>query len=354
MQDTVGYFIALLRFSIEAASALPENTLSDSEWELVFTMAKKQSVVGMLFPAISAMPMEQRPPKHIRMQIYLTAEMLKESNRTLAERAGEITREFAQMGYRSCVLKGQGTAGLYPEPSLRNGGDIDLWVMGMRDDIIREVKCKWKTGKMCYHHIDVRPFTDKTEVEVHFTPSWMNNPFRNRRLQRYFRENAERQITPECGFAVPTIGFNLVYLAVHIYRHLLFEGIGLRQIMDYFFVLRHSSEEDRRQALDFLSSLGMRSFIGALMFVEKDLFGLGDEYLLCPEEPHFGTFLKNEIFLAGNFGKYDSRFRYDAEKNIIVRAAQRLKRLIYYFGYAPSEVLWAPYFKVWQRLRYIS
>jgi len=350
MPSSSEHIIPLLRYSIGCSKELP--VLSSLDWDYVLAVAKEQSVLALLSRAVS--DSDHHPPLKIRSQVNFAAELMTEKNRKLTGYAREITETFAGMGFGSCVLKGPGTARLYPNPSLRHGGDIDLWVPGERKAVLKAVEGRWKRGSLCYHHTAIRPFGDKTEVEVHFTPSWMNNPFRNRYLQKYFSENAEVQcsrMVPGLGFAVPNAEFNLVYNAVHIYRHLLFEGVGMRQIIDYYFILKNSSAEERSKALIVLDSLGMTSFAGALMYVERELFLLSEEYFLCAPDSRFGKFFLEEIFLSGNFGQYDTRYHYGS--NIFVRAFQRMQRLLHFVRYAPSEVLWAPYFKIWQRIRYI-
>ena len=37
--------------------------------------------------------------------------------------------------------------------------------------------------------------------------------------------------------AIPTVEFNLIFQLTHIYAHLMNEGIGLRQLLDYYYVL---------------------------------------------------------------------------------------------------------------------
>lgn len=36
---------------------------------------------------------------------------------------------------------------------------------------------------------------------------------------------------------VPTLSFNVIYILSHLYRHVFTEGIGLRQLLDYYFVI---------------------------------------------------------------------------------------------------------------------
>lgn len=93
-------------------------------------------------------------------------------------------------------------------------------------------------------HVHLDLFED-TEVEAHFTPSVLKSPWTNRRLQKWFEEQAADQFEHknEAGLCVPNDEFNLVFLLIHVYRHLFGEGVGMRQVMDYYFALMHSGAE---------------------------------------------------------------------------------------------------------------
>lgn len=71
---------------------------------------------------------------------------------------------------------------------------------------------------------------------------------------------------------------NLFYLLHHIYRHLFSEGIGLRQVMDYYFALRAISltTDDRRKLLAAVKDFGMERFACGLMWVLADVFLSGN------------------------------------------------------------------------------
>lgn len=96
-------------------------------------------------------------------------------------------------------------------------------------------------GGIRYHHIGA-PQINGVDVEAHFRPLFLDSPFRNWRLQRWFLDNAQFGLhdakVADAVLPVPTVSFNAVYQLCHIYRHLFDEGIGLRQLLDYYFVLR--------------------------------------------------------------------------------------------------------------------
>ena len=85
---------------------------------------------------------------------------------------------------------------------------------------------------------------DGVPVELHFFPCSMNNPIYHARLQKWFRRNADLQCSHIVGLpdgagdiAIPTSAFNVVYQLTHLYHHFFDEGIGMRQIIDYFLVV---------------------------------------------------------------------------------------------------------------------
>lgn len=346
-------FFQLLLIALGKRECL-DAPLDAEQWEAVFELAKKQAVLGIVGHAVLNLPADQLPPRPIKVRFALVVEKIGMINSKMNEKAALISTQTRELGLESCVLKGQGVASLYPLPSLRQSGDIDLWVKGDYRHTLDVVGRRWKLGSVFYHHVDIRPFGDKTEVEVHFTPNWMNSPFTNRKLQAYFHKMQDAQFASfrdELGFAMPEAGFDCVFSAVHIFRHLLFEGIGIRQVMDYYHILLSSSVLDREAAFAELKALGLERFTGALMYVLQNFFELDDGYLLCPADPTYGEFLKEEILLSGNFGKYDERFsRIRKSDGLMKKAIKRIRRLPRFLLIAPSEVLWAPFFKAWQHI----
>ena len=156
------------------------------------------------------------------------------------------------------------------------------------------------------------------------------------------------------------MSFNAVYQLVHIYRHLFNEGIGLRQLLDYYFVLRtlHIEQMEHRGNANVLSKeaimsqmkyLGIDKFASAVMYVLQTVFAMPETYLLCPSDNKRGRFLLNEIMQAGNFGFFDERNVIDANEGYLKRFIRRQKRFVRFLGQYPSEVIWGPYFTVMQR-----
>ena len=361
-------FFELIQVSIGKLDALSREP-STAEWNALYGMAVKQAVAGVCFCGVQRLPKEQQPPKGLLLQWFALAEQIKQRNRLVNARACELQKQLEDDGLRACVLKGQGVARLYDFNddvnvnlnlndklgAYRQSGDIDVWVDGERDDTIRHMKAHYKCDRAVIHHIDVEVFDD-VPVEVHFVPSYSYCLPRYRVYKRFFNEYKNECFVPSSlGLCVPSLGFNVVYMLLHIFRHVFHEGIGLRQLMDYYFVLRNVNVKRNANVIKALREMGLLRFAAAVMYVEREVFGLQKEYMLCEPDEKAGRFLLDEIMRAGNFGQYDSRIRDAHSGGSLMLFMKNVKRISGMVRYYPSEVLWAPFWKVghfvWRKVK---
>lgn len=321
-----------------------------AEWAALLKDAAKQSVVGVTFPVVDRIPIESGLPLGVYSRWALMDEKIRRNYTLTVSRAQELCGMLEQAGFRHCILKGIGTAGYYPDPSRRQSGDIDIWIEGDRKDIVSFLRSRWTVKDVVYHHCEADIFPD-VKVEVHFTPSWMNDPFANRKLQQYYRDSFEKQSSnPDDGLGVPvtTVEFSAVHCLVHIYRHILFEGVGLRQFMDMYFILSSISDSGRAEVRKRVEDLGLKRCARAVMYVLKELFGMEEDKLLFEPDSRTGNFILKEVELSGNFGIFDKRRKKVKGLSPVRKACVRMSRLARFIGFAPMEVVFAPVFKTWQ------
>ena len=182
--------------------------------------------------------------KNTKLHWIACALLIEQRNDLTNLRARQLSDFFMFGGYRRYGLKGKVVALLYPNPNRRHCGDIDLWVEGKRDDIENYIHYK---GVRVYDVLLVHAiaeFFKDVPVEIHFCPSWMYNPIFNRKLQLFFASQTSEQFAhydEKVGFAYPTVFFNFVHSMGHINRHVFEERIGLRQLMDYYYISKRSS-----------------------------------------------------------------------------------------------------------------
>ena len=241
-------FFDFLRFCIGSAKEIP-GSLKEADWKELYRIAQKQALLGVLFSGIQRLPKELAPEQKLLMQWMAMAEMIRKQNIRLFLDSVKVCKNFENEGFANCILKGQGNALLYPDPYMRMPGDIDLYLSGGRRKIMKYVDQVCPNQVMRYHHVDFPVM--KTAIEVHFTPSYMFFPIHNRRMQIWFKQVMDLQcsnvVTLPDGYGkitVPTTSFNVIYILSHLYRHVFTEGIGLRQLIDYYFVLVKSEESD--------------------------------------------------------------------------------------------------------------
>ena len=232
----------------------------------------------------------------------------------------------------------------------RQPGDIDLWVEGGRESVLKFLKDSFLgIGQVVIHHVDAR-IIEGVETEIHFIPVYACNPFLHQRLQRFFRQHADEQfsnIDKDLGFAYPPLRFNAVYILAHIYMHFLYEGIGLRQIVDYYYVLKNLDDEGKRQAASDIKKVGLLKFAGAVMFVLQRVCGMDDNSMVTKPDEKRGKLLLDEIMMSGNFGKYDDRLKNRDAKNLVLFNLVALKRQLRFLRYYPMDIISIPFFKVW-------
>ena len=343
MTSAESKFFELLRIALGTQKELT-STISLEEWDEIPEIAVKQSVMGLLMSAIEKLPKGQRPPNNILLAIHERVEETEAKNRYMNKLTYATSKRFEVDGFPNCILKGQGIATLYPNPLRRESGDIDVWLQGDRDKIIEYVRSVGEAHEPSPLHIAFE-LKDGTTVEAHFTPSYYSNPFTDRKFNEWAKSQQAEQTKHYVPFdngtklPIPTNEFNIIFILSHAYQHFIGTGVGLRQIIDYFHVLKHFREEaasssslhDLRSTLH---ELALDKFCAAACWLLHTQLGLPSEYLIVEPNAKEGEFLLKEVLLTGNFGHADER---TANGH---RLSGKRYRLGHLFLAYPSEVFW--------------
>ena len=220
------------------------------DWRQLYNFASRQALLGFCFDGIERLTKEfseelkQNPMGRDLLMTWMgAAQQIRRQNMKVNAVAGKLYSKFREDGLRCCILKGQGNALMYPNPYSRTPGDIDVWVNASREEITEYAKTHFEIGDdIRFHHLETS--FDGMPVELHFFPCTMNNPIYNARLQKWFKRNVDLQCSNVVSLpdgigeiAIPTTAFNVVYQLTHLYHHFFDEGIGMRQIIDYYYVV---------------------------------------------------------------------------------------------------------------------
>lgn len=343
---------------------------STAEWSMLYGLAVKQAVAGVCFCGVQRLPKEQivEMPIQLKMQWFALAESVKQRNELMNSRCVEVQRMLDEEGMKCCILKGQGVAKLYKirneELGVRNGvnlglyrqsGDIDVWVDKVRDDVIDFVMQNAPTREFDQKHIHFHVFED-VDVEMHWIPVKRNSPKFDRILGEYFSKVSCRQFTNRSGESCyPTIDFQLVHQLLHVYAHYVYEGVGIRQMMDLYFAqvaFLERMPQNMEEVLGLFRRLGLMKFVAGTQYIVHEVFGLSEDALLCAPDTKEGQLLLREIEIGGNFGQYDKRNNLKDE-SLMHKALRRLERRWRMVRFDPLGTIIMPFsrlnLEIWMR-----
>ena len=253
MNDITAFF-AFLKYCLGSKENM-SRVITGMDWQELYSFASKQALLGLCFEGIERLgeeypeELKQNPiGRELLMTWMGKAQQIRRQNMKVNVMAGKLFSMLREDGMRCCILKGQGNALMYPNPYSRTPGDIDVWIDASRERIMEYAQKKFELGdEIRLQHLETS--LDGVPVELHFFPCSMNNPIYHARLQKWFRRYADLQCShivelPDGAgdIAIPTTAFNVIYQLTHLYHHFFDEGIGMRQIIDYFLVVNDFSK----------------------------------------------------------------------------------------------------------------
>lgn len=359
-------YIDFIRYAIGSRPTVPEGA-ERMDWADFLAFCTRQGIPGLVFGGLERSDL--RIPQSVLFEWIGIAENTKRTNLTVDKRCHQISRFWEQQGYRSCILKGQANAMMYPTPGLRSPGDIDIWVDGHTHstdstdetiDIIRIAQREAPDGHYSLHHVTMPVFPD-TSVEVHYRPVFLDNWRKDKKLKRYIDEKKAEQFANTVLLSDGkteihglTDDFNAVFLMLHMWHHLLSTRNNLKQLIDYYYLLKSLTPSpsptgggDRggaSEGSDFQSlfkQLGVLKYARGIMWMEHAALGLEEQYLLVEPDEKIGQLLYNETLHYG-----ESRKKKHGKVGTLV---SRVTRNLHLFCHFPSPVLIAPAYLVWHQ-----
>ncbi len=331
------------------------------DWRQLYNFASRQALLGFCFDGIERLTKEfseelkQNPMGRDLLMTWMgAAQQIRRQNMKVNGVAAKLYSKFREDGLRCCILKGQGNALMYPNPYSRTPGDIDVWVNASREDITEYAKRHFNLeDDIRFHHLETS--LDGVPVELHFFPCSMNNPIYNARLQKWFKRNADLQCSNVVSLpdgigeiAIPTTAFNVVYQLTHLYHHFFDEGIGMRQIIDYYYVVNNDELLAIKDTLQKeLKHHGLWKFAGAVMYVLYEALGLSEEKMIAPMDEKRGKLLLREILEGGNFGRHFTKYGGFTHQSMGKKYFLKIWRNMHFVRYYPAEALSEPIFRTW-------
>lgn len=339
MTDIMPY-VDFVKYSIGSIGNLP-TCYEIIDWGDFLLFCNRQGITGLVFDGI------QRAGIRFDVNILLEwigAEQLTiQQNAIINKRLKETVEFFDKRGLRSCILKGQANGLMYPNPKLRSPGDIDIWVEGKREDIIKMVLSIMPDAHYSIHHIKM-PIYEDVSVEVHYRPIYMYNWQIDKKLQRYILREENRQFSNKMVFGGKEIGcltndFNVVYQMLHMYHHFFETRNNFKQFIDYYYLLNQRlSKEEKDNCVFAFKELKVLKYASGIMWIMKEVLGLQPSLLLIEPNEKEGRLILRESYYVGDYST-----------NKLVRVLARMKSNIRILKSYPLEVVINPFFLMWHQ-----
>lgn len=341
-------FIELIQVSINCRPSL-SRIPSLEDWLELFRQAKRQSLIGVCFLGITRIKHQHNNlPRDLYLKWLALAIQIKQQNENMNALSLAVYDKLTSDGFDCCILKGQANATFYRQElrEFRQSGDVDAFVISDPETVFQYVQ---KQSPMridaSYKHIHWDYF-QSINVDLHYRLSASRNLIRNSKLQKWTKSVVvERDLYFDDVLKVKTLSkeYNIFFILYHIYWHFLYEGVGLRQIMDLYYILISTKDDDIITSVNNrIREFKIGKFTSAIMWILKELFMIEDKYLLLQPNEKEGRFLLSEIFLSGNMGYYDDRNISKHSKSNIVRCITKIKHYLRLVSHYPSELLWTP------------
>ena len=309
---------AVLNLLSSAMFQRPFCAEKEVDWQTVFDECKAQSVVSLAFSALSV----DVVPEDIyrRWKKYFSESMVLNSKISYAHTMLHQLLSRAEIPY--VILKGCVSAEYYDNPLLRTMGDVDFYVP--KEYLQSADRLLLKSGyQPCDedHEYEKEYLFSGVVFELHNTVNGVPGGKTGAAVQKCFDdifEKAELKSLDLATFCSPSPFHHGLVMLLHVARHMLTGGIGLRHFCDWAVYVDKIG--DRFPALfeEKLKKVGLWRF--AQIMTQFCV-----EYLGCPKQSWAGKpdekllgDLKEDIFAGGNFGHKDLK-RADEAKFITSR-----------------------------------
>lgn len=342
-------FFELLQIALGNRKSLSRG-LSSEEWEYIYHLSKEQAIFGVMLKGIQHLPQSQLPPKLLLLQWIGETNIIQQQNEIMDKAVVELCRMMIDEGVRIFVFKGQSVGALYDDPSLRQSGDIDFYCYS-EDREKAVLFFKHKKGLQIndlHSQKDISFNFDDIIYEMHNQITLFNYPIHS----RYWKKTVMPEIIAHPysvkvgGEDVPTLAptYNALFIFIHIFQHLIADGIALRQFCDWAWVLTTQHDEIEIDLLRcHLKELGLLKAYSGLGAVLTEMLGLNPAlfpFEISDKDIERLPALWQNMLERGNFGHNVSY----KTKNMFAHGLEHLWRMSKqareFYHYAPAEAWW--------------
>ena len=323
--------------------------LSERSWEAVLLLARQQTVVGLVYRGLDVLPDEWLPSMRVMAVFMACADRVEKANAKMNKTIVKLWRHFEEKGITAVLQKGQGLAQMYPDPALRECGDIDIYFPDNVENPlegIADANCEKRPDGSVFYTVD------GIVVEQHNHLLDIASPLRQKFIKKLIADKGFETVRvggEDCvDVLVPAPEVNLLLISSHILKHILGVGIGLRQICDYAIARRYyANRVDSAEMQSIYRKAGIAKWNDCLdRFLDSARNDSEDCHLdraKRVERSKNSNILLDIILKGGNFGSF-TEGRKNATKSRVSRKLHTLRsfcgNIRLAFRFAPGEWFW--------------
>ena len=355
-------FFELLQIALGNRECLSRD-LSADEWEQIYNLSKEQIVFGVMLKGIQHLPQGQWPPKFLLLQWVGETNIIQQQNEEMDKAVVELCQSMEDEDIRIFIFKGQSVGTLYNDPSLRQSGDIDFYCHN--EDWVKAIQYFKKKKGLQLNNLhsqkDVSFTLNDIIYEMHNQITVFSYPIHSRYWKRIVMPEiiAHPYSVKVGGMDVPTLAptYNALFIFIHIFQHLIADGIALRQFCDWAWVLSTQHDEIDVDVLRrHLRKLGLLKAYSGLGAVLTEMLGIAPElfpFEISDKDRERLPALWQNMLEHGNFGK---KLAYKT-KNMYAHGLEHLwrmgKQAREFYHYAPAEAWWhIPHMFSWWPIKF--
>ena len=323
-----------------ALFGLPAKLQYNDNLIAILAEAEKQTVTPIVFQVLADADVKLSP-KVVFQQIGIQQQVTRQ-NILLNEQVVSLAQLFQKHNVDYTIVKGQVVASFYPEPKLRQSGDIDFFCDEKSyPKAIEALHKEWgvnvESGNGEFHDsFDFRGVS----FEMHHTLTHFYDKSKDSYWKKILAKAPHYTVNINgCNVSTihPTI--HSLYIFLHLYHHLLELGVGLRQFCDWAVMLHACKNEIDHEAIKrHLKVFGMeKAYRACGAILVRDL-GLEDEftYKLKDKDLRYADRILNVVFYRGNMGHYNKRGGFHGWRHKLESTAIKLSHFVKFYPLAPS------------------
>ncbi len=260
--------------SVGFESLLSADTLNEV-WQEVLTAGAQQGIAAIMMDGLQRLieagklNKELQPPREVKMRWAAHTVQVERQHHHHETAISHLAGFYSTHGVRMMLLKGYGLSLLYPIPSHRPCGDIDIWLYGdqQRADSLLRSERGVKVDEDHHHHT-VFHF-EGVMVENHYDFLNIHAHLSSRELEKELKALANSGHTTvkvaDTEVHLPSADLNALFLLRHAGAHFAAGEIMLRHVTDWaVFLLRHHNDIDWQRLMRTVKQQNMHRFLHCL------------------------------------------------------------------------------------------